>query len=507
MRGGVVSSGQDAVPAGSALGPIAVLRVLSATPRRAIASLVATHFLFLALLPFMVSSAPPLDVVEGLVWGREWLLGTHKLPPLPAWLIEISFDLTGSPILGPYLLSQICVALTYLCIFATGRRLTSENNALAGTLLSVGVVYFTWTTPEFNHNVIQMPIWAAAFLLFTMIREDARRPVPWLLLGALAGLGIYAKYSVAVLYAVLALGMLIEGRIRRALATPWPWIAGLLALAVAAPHIQWLVANHFAPLDYVRARSANDGSVLPVFKWVLVQAACHLPIAVLLLIAGRRAFLALPAREEEGGDVAYVAFLALAPAAATALMALLSGSRLQDMWGMPMFALSGLLVVFLLGREWTYLLVQRLWAGAVGIVVVVGIAFSINVVASRAVDQPIRSAWPMAEIAAKADAAWTSQTEAKLQIVSGDKWLAGLIAAGTPERPHVLYDGQPEHAPWLTGESLDKGGVLYVWRGEQPPAYLIPPDAPIAATGTFEVSGVPEKDRVVGYAVRLPTAP
>jgi 4-amino-4-deoxy-L-arabinose transferase-like glycosyltransferase len=506
MRGAIASSEPGAVPGESVLWPFA-LRALSATPWRAIATLIVAQFVFLALLPFLVSSAPPLDVVEGLVWGREWLLGTHKLPPLPAWLIEISLHLTGSPILGPYLLSQICVALTYFSVFATGRRLTTNNNALAGTLLATGIVYFTWTTPEFNHNVIQMPIWMAAFLLFTMIREDARRPLPWLLLGALAGLGIYAKYSVVVLYAVLGLWLLLEGRMRRALLTPWPWAAGLLALAIAAPHVQWLVANHFAPLDYVRARSANDGSILPVLKWMLAQAVYHLPIVVLLLIAGRRTFLALPRRADGRSTLAYVAFLALAPAIATALLALVSGSRLQDMWGMPMFALSGLLVVLLLDRDWSEALVRRLWVGAICVVIVVGTGFTLNIVVSRAIDQPIRNAWPMAEIATKAQAAWTGQTQAQLKIVSGDKWLAGLVAAGTPERPHVLYDGLPANAPWLDDESLRIDGVLYVWRGEEPPSYLIPSDVPIAAAGTFEVSGVPDKDRIVGYAIRLPAQP
>ena len=506
MSGDVASSGPGAVPGDRVLWPFA-LRALSATPRRAIATLVAAHFVFLALLPFLVSSAPPLDVVEGLVWGREWLLGTHKLPPLPAWLIEVSLHITGSPILGPYLLSQICVALTYFSVFATGCRLTTTTNALAGTLLLTGIVYFTWTTPEFNHNVIQMPIWAAAFLLFTIIREDAGRPLPWLLLGALAGLGIYAKYSVVVLYAVLGLWLLLEGRMRRALLTPWPWAAGLLALAVAAPHVQWLVANQFAPLDYVRARSANDGSVLPVLKWLLVQAACHVPIVVLLLIAGRRAFLMLPEREDDRGTIAYVSFLALAPAIATALLALVSGSRLQDMWGMPMFALSGLLVILLLGRGWSEALGRRLWIGAICVVAVVGIAFTVNIVVSRAIDQPIRNAWPMAEIAAKARAAWSSQTQAKLRIVSGDKWLAGLVAVGTPERPHIVYDGLPANTPWLDEESLRADGVLYVWRGEEAPSYLIPSDVPIAATDTFEVSGVSSKDRIVGYAIRLPAQP
>lgn len=92
----IMNSVQEAeggiIPRGRAL-----LQALSATPRRAIVSLIAVHLIFLALLPFAVSSAPPLDIVEGLIWGQEWLIGTHKLPPGPAWLVEIALHLTGEP--------------------------------------------------------------------------------------------------------------------------------------------------------------------------------------------------------------------------------------------------------------------------------------------------------------------------------------------------------------------------------------------------------------------------
>ncbi|MDW6025265.1 glycosyltransferase family 39 protein [Mesorhizobium sp. BAC0120] len=501
-----MNSVQVAGPVVAAQRWLTILQKLSATPARAIATLVATHIIFLALLPFPVSSAPPIDVVEGLIWGQEWLLGTHKLPTMPAWLIEISFRLTGSPILGPYLLSQLCVALSYIFVFMAGCRLTTTANALAGTLLTAGIVYFNWTTPEFNHNVIQMPIWAATFLLFTVIREDAGRPGPWLALGVLAGLGIYAKYSVVVLYVALGFWTLIDGRMRRAFLTPWPWLAVALSLLVAAPHVYWLVEHDFAPIGYVESRAAGGGSLLPPIKWILVQIACQLPIGLLLAITGMRRIMSLPRRTEDGGNLAYVAFIALAPALATALLAAISGSKPQNMWGMPMFAPSGLLVVLLLRREWSYPLVQRLWVATIGLVAVVGVAFTINIVVSRGISQPIRNAWPMAEIADKAREAWAASTPAKLQVVSGERWLAGLVSAGLPERPHVIHDGVLANSPWLDEDRLRKDGVLYVWRGKDQPPGLIPEGTPIAATGSFEIAGVSERDRVVSYAVRLPEA-
>ncbi len=344
--------------------------------------MIAVHVIFLALLPFAVSSAPPLDIVEGLIWGQEWLIGTHKLPPGPAWLVEIALHLTGSPILGPFLVSQIFVGLTFICVFAAGRRLTTTENALTGTLLLAGVAYFTWPTTEFNHNVIQMPIWAVALLLFTIIREDPQRPLPWLLLGLIAGIGIYAKYSVIIFYLVLVIWALIEGRIRRALLTPWPWIAVAVSLLVSAPHIKWMIDTNFEQIEFARSRTESDGSLLPLIEWTLVQIAFHLPVGLLLLVVGRKVIRSLPHLDDPTGNFAFVAFMAIAPAAAVVLLALVTGSRPEQMWGIPMYPFSGLLVVFLLRREWGDLPVNRLWSASVSLVAMVGIAFTGSIVAS-----------------------------------------------------------------------------------------------------------------------------
>jgi hypothetical protein len=37
----------------------------------------------------------PLDVIEAMTYGREWQLGYDKLPPVPWFLGEIAYRLTG----------------------------------------------------------------------------------------------------------------------------------------------------------------------------------------------------------------------------------------------------------------------------------------------------------------------------------------------------------------------------------------------------------------------------
>jgi 4-amino-4-deoxy-L-arabinose transferase-like glycosyltransferase len=477
---------------------------LAARPRSAIYALIAAQLLFWGILPALASSSPPLDVVEGLVWGREWLLGTHKHPTLPAWLIEISLFITGGPILGPHLLSQASVGLTYLFIFETGRRLTSERHAAVATFVAASTVYFTWGAHEFNHNVVQLPIWSGAILLFTIVRHNPSKAGSWLALGAVAGLGIHAKYSVLILYLILAICLLSERGMRNSLRTPWPWLALATALLVSSPHLLWLASNDFITLHYMSSRSAAGTPFISAAEWVVAQIANHIPTLIFFAIVGYRAILSLPRCAEPNRHVRYVAALVLGPALLAAVGATIAGAGLRDMWGSPMFTLSGLLIVMLLQRQWSHYLTARALVVAIGFIVVTAAAFSATVMLSPMRDRPVRSAWPMAEIAAKANASWSARTDEKLKIVAGEMWLAGLVSAGSADRPSVMYGGSLRLSPWLSERQLREQGALYIWEGEHPPQGLIPSSVDPEEFGTFTVSRGPLNGGVIGYAVRLP---
>ncbi|MGE0853022.1 MAG: hypothetical protein AB7O44_26000 [Hyphomicrobiaceae bacterium] len=57
--------------------------------------LVAGQLVAWTLAPALSHSAPPLDVVESYMWGREWVLATYKHPAMPSWALEASRVVTG----------------------------------------------------------------------------------------------------------------------------------------------------------------------------------------------------------------------------------------------------------------------------------------------------------------------------------------------------------------------------------------------------------------------------
>src|SRR5262245_13576440 len=64
-----------------------------------------------SIVLFLLQASPSLDVIEMLTWGRYWQWGYHKHPPLPAWIAEFAFQVSGGSLFGVYLASYLCVAV------------------------------------------------------------------------------------------------------------------------------------------------------------------------------------------------------------------------------------------------------------------------------------------------------------------------------------------------------------------------------------------------------------
>ena len=431
--------------------------------------LLLANALLWTLLPWLIHPTLPLDVVEGIFWGQEWQWGYYKHPPLPAWLVNLSFELVGG--LGPYLLSQLAILLTLLFVYLLGCRIFDRELALVGVLLLYGVYYFTWPTPEFNHNIAQMPIWAAAVYFFhRALHENRYRD--WALLGLVVGLGLLTKYVIAVLVASMFLLMLLRGEYRRRILSWQVAVSLLVLLLVFLPHLLWLIEHEFLPLQYARDRSAAaSGSwvthITMPLKFLSVQLLDHLPLLLILAAAGllRRGFWARQSRSD-GADRDFLLMLALGPALLTALAALLTGMGLRDMWGTPMWNLSGLLLVSYLKPEVLKDKAHRLWrVTAIWLGVLLLLYGLAAIIGNQYKSKPSRTAWPDRALADGVQQQWREVTGCDaIPVVAGDYWLAGLVSLRAEGRPSVLIEGDLALSPWLKEQQIKQQGVLLVWQ-------------------------------------------
>ena len=73
-----------------------------------------SHLFVWTLIPSITNNNLPLDTIEALAWGSNLDWGFDKHPPMSAFMVEIFYQIFGSNDWGYYLLSQICIILSFL---------------------------------------------------------------------------------------------------------------------------------------------------------------------------------------------------------------------------------------------------------------------------------------------------------------------------------------------------------------------------------------------------------
>ena len=446
-------------------------------PGALVCALVVAQIVAWTLAPTLSHTALPLDVVEGAFWGREGAILSYKHPNLPGLLIEAAYRLTGAYGWPDYLLSQLFVGATYYLVYRLGRDLFGPVAGSAGALLLAGCFYFSWPTPEFNHNLAQMPIWAAfAFVLWRAVASNA--PALWLIVGLVAALGMYAKFSTSVLLVYGVLWLLLDSRGRACLATRRPWL-GLAFFAIAVtPLAVQLARIDFMPLTYAASRSGVGAGFWSFVRAQVADILGMLAITGFALLWPKRnstnitdaAEVALVADRGRAG--LFLAIIGLGPIAAAAAVAATFGAK--QMWTAPMLNLVGLLIVLPLRRRLDRQVLTRIASAALALTIILPLGYAGALVVQPYLDaqRPPRALWPQAALSRRMTAIWSEATHSPLKIVGGDDWVAGLVGLDTPDRPSIYTGLDPRIAPWVTPERLAKQGVLVLWedRGNGMPA-------------------------------------
>ncbi|MDX8527590.1 glycosyltransferase family 39 protein [Mesorhizobium sp. MSK_1335] len=447
-------------------------------PWRLLALLCLTQIICWTVMPALVNVGPPHDVLEGFMWGREWVLLTYKHPQLPCWLLEISHLLTGSFRWPQYLLSQLTVSTTFVLVYLLARDMMGPTRAIAAVLLMPSIYFFGWPTPQFNHDYAQMPFWAGiCWLLWRSARDG--RPGWWLALGLVCGVGLYAKFSTALLLSFGGVWILYDARARSRLATPWPWLGLAVFLAVVTPLALALYRMDFLPLTYAANRD----------EWVLAHRARLYYIGVqlaglsgLLIVLGLSGLLRRRSSPEklaspqhpapEPGAVIYLMWMGLGPALLIMAASLFTGTG--EAWGATMYNLVGAVAVALLGRRIGTAELRKL--AILALICIVGVSSAYAAVRWTGCNvrgrlQPF--CWPARSISDTAEAIWHEQVPGRLAIVGGEDGVAMLAGLNAQDQPSVFTNLDRRLAPWITDRRLREQGMLLVWlRGMPPPSQL-----------------------------------
>ncbi|HTE75485.1 MAG TPA: glycosyltransferase family 39 protein [Xanthobacteraceae bacterium] len=487
----------------------ALIRWAERRPGAAFGMFLVLHFTVWTILPALLYANLPLDLIEALVYGREWQLGYDKLPPLPWWLIEAVHRAFGADI-AYYATAQTAVLIAFALVFALSRRLVGAVSALVGILIIDGLHYFQYTAVKFNHDVIQLPFWAlAGYAFHAALRRSGLGS--WTLLGFAVGGAVWAKYFVIVLALPYALFMLFDRQARRAWATPGPWLSLLVALLVASPHILWLFQSDFLPFAYASHRAA------PIRGWFdhVLHPSVFLGSQIFFLLPSLFVAAALfwPREAKKSSidpfDRRIVTLLAFGPALTIIALTAVTGRGAVAMWGYPLWLFLGLWLVMAARVSLdTARLTRTVGAWAVVFTIFV-VAFVANYLVLPYFDHRYRAAlFPGDRLGAALTARFHEATGAPLRYVIGTMWDGGNLAHYSPDQPEVLIDGLPRRAPWIDLDDLHDKGAMLVWTQSDPrqvPAAFAA-IAPSAEIGTPFNLPMRRNDGVVhvGWAILKP---
>jgi 4-amino-4-deoxy-L-arabinose transferase-like glycosyltransferase len=420
--------------------------------------------------PTLSRLSPPLDVLEGYMWGREWALVTYKHPAMPAWLIEASRIVTFGAIGWPvYVLSQLFIAANVAIVYRLGADLMDiPRGALAGLSMLV-FEHLSWRSPEFNHTITALPFWAA-IVLFTWRVTTAPTALAWAALGGLGALGLYTKLSHGLILAAAFGWLVFNPEARSRWQTParfarGPVLAGAIFFLVVTPLLLWLWRNGFQPLDYAYGRASKwrGDSLSFLIEMIVISA----PTAGVLAIAGafaKTAPAAIYVVDRASQKRTFAAVMILAPLLFGLGFAVAQGNGPKTSWFAPMLAVLPILVLLWCPARLNLTHVHRGAIAVGGFLIIAPIASaSWFLLAPERAAGPSRGNWPEQAIAKAAARAWHAQTNAPLRFVIGDAWSAGLVGVRHPDRPSIVTEGDLRLSPWVTLDRLKRDGAIVVF--------------------------------------------
>ena len=257
--------------------------------------------LLLSLVRLAAAGLVPLTEDEAYyrLWAQHPALGYYDHPPMMAWWIHVGVRLVGDNALGARLLAVIASGLTSLVIFHTARLC-----GLSERVSSRAALWYNFTFLVGFGGYLIVPDAPSSFFwtltLFCLVAsQDAakrgRSEAPfWLLAGLAAGLAMLSKYSALFLWPGVGLWLVASEGGRRKLLTPWPWLAGLVALCVFSLNLSWNLAHGMVSFQKQFGRAAAETFQpkhlveLVVTQFVLLNPFIA-PLAVLGLVkAGKR---------------------------------------------------------------------------------------------------------------------------------------------------------------------------------------------------------------------------
>ena len=393
------------------------------------------HLSLWTLVPSISNVNLPLDTIEALAWASNLEWGFNKHPPLSAFAVGVFYFIFGSNDWAYYLLSQVFVLITFYFVWKLSNEFFSNKTfSLLSLLILETIVFFNYTTPEFNVYVCQLPLKAAAVYFFWIgIKDQNLRYM--ILTGIFCALGMLTHYSfIFIILSLFAYFVLFFRKNKKLV--KYFFISFFIFILILIPHIIWLYENNLETIKYAFGRTGIDSQsvlrhILNPTLFVLKQFGMIILFSFAFIsIVSIKKIKKLDIRMLDKKNF-FIFCITLMPLIIVFFVSLITGAKIRTMWMSTFYIFFGILFFYYFKKAINLNQIKRFFY----ILVFLFLLSPITYFYVSITNDFKRTDFPGKEIARLVQNKWEDNFVNEIKIVVGDEWSAGNLSYHLKSRP------------------------------------------------------------------------
>jgi 4-amino-4-deoxy-L-arabinose transferase-like glycosyltransferase len=411
------------------------------------------------LVPSLSNLNLPLDTIEALAWGSNLDWGFNKHPPISAFAVELIYLIFGAQDWAYYFLSQIFVIIAFIYVWKFSEEFFNNKIfSLISVLILEAIVFFNYTTPEFNVYVCQLPF-RALTVYYCWKSIQTNKIINWILLGVFSSLGFLSHYSFIFLLLALSIYFIIYSSKKKFQNNFL--IPVIVFFVIISPHLIWLTENNFITITYAFARAGAENKnlvnhIINPLIFIFKQFIMLIPLFVLFLVIIKKNTkkIKLPFKDNK---FLFLFCINILPILIIFFVSFISGAKIRTMWMSTFYLFFGIFLLYLFEKNINLKNINKFIYSFIFIFL-----FSPLVYLYVSVSNEMkRTDYPGKEIANLVQNKWDKNFTNEIKFVVGDEWAAGNLS--------YHLDSRPIWTNTLKNKILtikNQGGVIYAGNPE-----------------------------------------
>ncbi len=207
--------------------------------------------------------------------------GYVDLGPVPVLLLALQRMIGGDAMLALRFISAVITAVTVYCTGLIAHRMGAgafgQLVAACCALIAPALLMAGHVATPFGFAILGWTV--GTYVVIRLLQEG--RPLWWVLLGLVSGLGFLSSFSMAFFIAAAVIAVLATP-LRKQVMTVWPWVGMVTALVVMIPWAVWQSAHGWPTVEWFQVMFSRRASGMNVTNFLIEQVRLLHPVSIVI---------------------------------------------------------------------------------------------------------------------------------------------------------------------------------------------------------------------------------